>query len=764
MMVARNTPAKNNEAFAEFQFYRAHYYQSLRPSDESAILSRANAFAFALDNMTLSIEGMFAGSQRAAFPNVYHHHRRKQSKTDCYPNQPKNRNKVTGGRFTQSQYRESLRYWNGDDDYARLEKELLTEEERGLFDSMKVMGKRVTGHMIPDYESVLQDGLDSIIAEAKAKREDADGDTGEFYDAVITSSEAVIRWAGRYADLAESEVENFRSEKKKNELKRIATACRSVPRHGANSFYEALQSLWIMHSSLMLEQMTPYASSLGRFDQYMYPFFYQDTENGEVTETQAKNMLIGFFKKTCEGYQVSQNLLIGGVKWDYGKPLPKRNVDVGKMMDQGVLVDATNSLSRLVLTAVDESGLTQPSVALRYHNGIPEDVFEQALDVGQRKGGMPAFHNDHSVIPAMVKAGYGVEDAVNFVVAGCQEPTAVDDNSATTAGRMSLPAIVRDVIFRGRDGRYDTFEKLMRASKRAVTSAIKSMVTMEEKYDRMQWETRPVPLLSGMMASCMEKGVDYRQGGTRYNYSGCFGVGLANTANMLAGVKNLVYEEGVDYNRLVSAIDNNWRGEEELRQRCFSSPKFGKDLAYVDDIANELFTHFCKTVSRQRNARGGIWKAGFNTPTIHVLMGEKCEATPDGRYDGDSFAYGTGPMMGTTNGVPTEIIKSVGGLPQERAAHGTDFELAYPPDSRGGSVDLGIVGSLVKTYMGLGGHHLQLHSMGIKELRAAQVDPKKYWNMVVRVHGFSARFVLLDSQTQEDIIGRLEGGAKTPGV
>jgi len=758
--VVTNDPSLNNEAFAEFQFYRANYYRLFPQAPP--MYKRANAFLHAVENMTIDIEGIFAGSQRAAFPHSYHHFEGRQSIADCFPENPFFTNKLTEKRFTPEEYKAALDYWTTEDEYAVREKTLLTPAERALFDSMTVMGKRVTGHMIAGYEAILQKGLEAVIEIADAKERQFTGQPKEqFYGAVAISAKAVIEWTNRYANLAEQEAESLANiaPKRAAELREIAKACRKVPAEGASTFYEALQSLWIVHSALMLEQMTPYASSFGRFDQFMYPFYEADIESGTLTREKAKELLIGFYEKTCESNQVSQNLLIGGLKPNPEKPLPEKptRVDVHQLIEEGFLIDATNELSLLILEAIDESGLPQPSVALRYHEKLPENFYHYALDVAQRRGGIPPMHNDHSVIPAMVRAGYELEDAVDYVIAGCQEPTAIDDNSATTAGRMSLPAIVRGVFVNSTSR---TFDDLLLNSKRAISTAINNMVDMEKMYDRMQWELRPVPLLSGLMPHCMETGIDYRAGGTRYNYSGCFGVGLANAANMLAAIKSVVYDQkDISYSDLVSAIENNWHETRNLQEMCLHAPKFGNNDPYVDSIAIELFTHFCDEVAVQLNARGGKWKPGYNTPTIHVLMGEKCPATPDGRMEHEAFAYGTGHMQGTTSS-PTGIINSVGSLPQILASHGTDFELSFPPTIVRHPQDrIGIISSLVSTYMQKGGHHLQLHSVAIKDLLDAQKHPEKHTDMLVRVHGFSAYFIRLDTQTQNDIIERLVGGS-----
>ncbi len=751
-----NSPSKNNEAFAEFQYYRLKSYENHQ--GEPAILKRARAFEYALKNMTLSIEGIFAGSQRAAFPHVYHHFTGKQSKVDCYPEDPNYINKLTGRRFEAREYQDALRYWDQEDEYAKTEKGLLTDEEKALFDSMTVIGKRVTGHMIANYEPVLGHGLEAVIQDAQARMEE--GSSSEkrlFYEAVKISAEAVINWAERYSKLAKQEARSTNDHKREEELKRIAEACKKVPGKGATNFYEALQSFWLLHSALMLEQMTPYASSFGRFDQYMFPFYIKDIEAGMTTE-EAKQMLTGFYAKANEGDQVSQNLLIGGLKANPGRTLPQEpgEVDVSKLLKDGHLVDATNDLSRLILDSIDEPRLPQPSVALRYHRSLPKDFFHEALHVAMRRGGIPAIHNDHSVIPTMVRAGYSPEDAINYVIAGCQEFTAVDDNSATTAGRMSLPEIIRRVTV---NQSFDNYESLLTASKQVIKDAIHKMVVMERKYDEMQWTLRPVPFLSAMMPHCMEEGKDYRAGGTKYNFSGCFAVGLANAANMLAALKKCVFDQkSIDYDELIGAIENNWEDRELLRSNCLSAPKFGNDDQYADDIARDLFEYICDVVSVERNARGGFWKPGFNTPTIHVIMGGTCRATPDGRNDFESFAYGTGPMMGTTHGIPTEIILSVGKLEQFPATHGTDFELAFSPGILPRESGLRILDSLVRTYFDLGGHHLQLHVVNPSVLRDAQKHPQKYPDLIVRVHGFSAKFIKLDEMTQKDIIARLEGG------
>jgi formate C-acetyltransferase len=399
---------------------------------------------------------------------------------------------------------------------------------------------------------------------------------------------------------------------------------------------------------------------------------------------------------------------------------------------------------------------------------------ERAAELASKGGGMPTIVNNKVVVRSMMENGASLEDARNAVIAGCQEFLVQGaENARTTASWFSLPKCLELTLNRGRSmlsGKflgidtgnpyeacsYEEFEKMFRDQ---VDYFIEKVVESANRCDVLLAEKRPVPFISTIMNDCIEKGRDFRKDGARYNYSGFLCHGVANTADSLAVIKKLVFEEReTTMPELVEALKDNWEGHEKLLDKVRSVPKYGNDNDYVDTIAVRIAERISNTVPRFKNNYGGKFRPGFSTPSTHVLYGRKCAATPDGRKHKDNFAYGFGPMEGCSLEGPTAVINSCTKFPHWKAYHGLAFNLSFPPSAVKGEEGIKRLESIVKVYLKKGGRYVHFNIQDVETLKRAQKEPEKYKDLIVRVHGMSAYFVNLDPLIQEDIIKRIECG------
>ncbi|MBM4080404.1 MAG: hypothetical protein FJ278_11945, partial [Planctomycetes bacterium] len=640
------------------------------------------------------------------------------------------------------------------DPYEKAVKGLLTADEAAAHEEQVCIGKRVTAHIIPDFEKALKAGLGGIIAEAQELRGRAASTDGrfhspkDFYEAVIISCHAAIALAHRYRDLA-----------RRRGLTRIAEVCDRVPEHPARGFHEALQCVWFVFELVTLEQSpNAYALSVGRLDQFAWPCYERDIASGALTREQALELLEALWLKFMVGrsaWAVSQNILVGGVTAD------------GR--------DASNELTLLALEATEDLRVPQPSVALRWHPNLPERVVDKALQVLKLGLGIPAIHFDPNVLTAMTRMGYSAEDARNYVIAGCQEFCLPGcDNSRTTAGKLNLAKCLELALNdgvstvsgkrlgpqTGEPAQLASFEHLLAAFQAQLRFFVDMMVRCHNKSDLLIARERPTPFLSAVMADCLKKGVDVRSDGARWNFSGCLVHGLGTVVDSLFAIKKLVFDEQrVTLVEMAEALRTDWRGQEMLRQLCLHGvAKYGNDDEDVDALAPVVAKMACDDLQARTNAWGGRWKAGFNTPSTHVHYGYATGATPDGRRKGDPLSYGSGPMQGVTRHGPTAIIKSVTRFDHTLAGQGTDLNLSLHPTALEGDDGLAKLRSLIRTLGDRGANHVQVNVVTAKALRDAQQHPEQYADLVVRVHGFSTFFTALARDIQDDLIARTESG------
>lgn len=417
--------------------------------------------------------------------------------------------------------------------------------------------------------------------------------------------------------------------------------------------------------------------------------------------------------------------------------------------------------------------LPQPSFSIRYHANTPEEFLLKACEVVRLGTGKPAMYNDIAEIPSLLNRGVNIYDARDYGIVGCVEQSVPGKTyGGHGASKLNLAKVLEITLHNGVDpvtnkqlglqtgeaSSFHSFEELMNAYKTQVKYFVKLMVIMEHALTKVHADLAPVPFVSSLVDDCIEKGKDLMEGGAHYNFIGPEGIGVATTADSLAAIKKLVFEEGkLSLNQIVEMLKVNFDGYENIRQMLINrAPKYGNDDDYVDLLAREVAGTYCREVEKYKTLRGGVFSPGMYPATAHVPMGMAVGATPDGRFAGTPLNDGVSPCQGRDILGPTASMKSVAKIDHVLVSNGTLLNMKFNPTSLQGNRSIDKFMSLIKSYFNLGGMHVQFNVISADTLRKAQSEPEKYRDLVVRVAGYSAFFTGLDKSIQDEIISRTE--------
>jgi len=665
------------------------------------------------------------------------------------------------GAFPQERIDKVRDFWLNEE-YERTRNSHFTPEEQAWMNEAVFFVEPVTGHVIFDAPTVLAEGYSGILARIEEKLEaEKDEEKRLFYESVRMALRAAMAFANRYSDLAASmasrgiprlggagPVKNHGQDAHATEeLLEISRILKKVPAGPAGSFYEAMQSYWLTYVIMHIEQTpNPYAFSLGRVDQFFYPYYRKDKDAGRISDEDAIELIQDLWTHVNVGrklWAVSQNAMVGGVRADGS--------------------DATNELSHLIFEATEDLAIPLPTITLKFHRGTPPELFDRAIKLLLKGRGQPTIINDEVVAKSKMATGVSPEDARQSVIAGCQEPLVQGaENARTTASWFSLPRCLELALNDGVSlltgkhiglstgtlAEYSTYEQLYEAFWKQVDFFIERAVDCANRCDKLMAELRPVPFISAIMNDCIENGRDFRKDGARYNFSGFLCHGVANVADSLAALKKLVFEEKrLEAKDVLNALRTNYESDPALRLTLINhAPKYGNDDDYVDSIAAEVAERVADTVPKYKNSFGGAFRTGFSTPSTHVLYGMRCGATPDGRRNRETFAFGIGPMQGYNRNGPTALARSVTKFPHWKATHGLAFSQTLPPGTIASPEDVEKLKSFIRSYLGIGGRYIHYNVQDVETHR----------DIIVRVHGMNAYFVNLDPIIQDDIISRAE--------
>ena len=628
---------------------------------------------------------------------------------------------------------------------------------------------RDAGHQMPNNEKVLHKGLKGIREEVVWYMAQLDQpymhfglrEKRDFYKAVLITIDAAIAYAKRYADRAREMASTEDDAKRKKELERIAEVCEQVPANPARNWWEAVQSVWMIHVIVNCELMGE-VNSFGRFDQYMYPYYKKSViDEKTMTHDEALEFLECFHTKLDCGMEITQSLTIGGQSRD------------GK--------DACNEVTMLCLEADEQLSIVQPETAMRIWEGTPDKYLRKAAEVIRLGRGKPKFTGDRKGIKMVSKAypDLTIEDWREYAVLGC---SATDLPYITMAhnweGDNNVAKLVELVLHNGRcalcgkqigplTGDPRTFESI-----EAVRQAFREQVFYWTKYfvkgtkvlKENQARFFPAPFSSSLAEGPLQKGLDIIQGGTWYTTYGMLLGGLADTADSLGVIDKLIYrDKRVTWAQLLEAVKANWEGYENLRQLCINSvSKYGNDDDFADEWAGwvmDTWQDSIDWINTQKDLLpdwGGKWLGKTTVGQTNVAHGRLAGALPNGHTNPRPLGDTISPSQGMDRNGPTAVIKSVSKLPTHRLPAGGPMNLRLSPQMVATDRDIDNFVAFLRTFEELGVYHIQFNVISSDTLRKAMKEPEKYRDLMVRVASYVSYFVDLTKSQQLDIISRTE--------
>lgn len=759
-----------------------------RHADKPVTLKRAYMLENVLANMSIFIEPatLLAGNQASSnrFAPIF-----PEYAMDWVIRELDEFEKRDGDAFfiteeTKQQLREIYPFWEHN---TLLDKGLaaMPPDSRVFYDLgiIKAEGNLTSGdaHIAVAYEDVLRKGLKSYEARTLACMKQLDLSDYKnlkkyyFYQSILIVIKAVRNFAGRYASLAEEQAKQADSQRA-SELLEMARILRKVPYEPAETFWEAVQSLWIVHLALQIES-NGHSLSYGRIDQYLYPYYEKDLAEGRITEDAACELLTNLWLKT---FTINKIRPWSHTQFSAGSPLYQNATIGGQTPDKK---DAVNPLSYLILRSVAQTRLPQPNLTVRYHAGLSEDFMNEAIEVVKLGFGMPAFNNDEIIIPSFLALGVKEEDAYNYSAIGCVE-TAVPGKWGYRCTGMSFLNFPKSLLIAMNDGidpksgkklvegvghfrDMKSFDELNHAWDVIIRDFTRHSAIIENVCDMVLEETVPDILCSALCEDCIGRGLTLKEGGAVYDFISGLQVGIANLADSLAAIKKLVFEEQrLSPAQLWEALQSDFAGEEgeRIRQMLLNdAPKYGNDDDYVDRLLVDAYNVYIDEVKKYPNTRfgrgpiGGIRYAGTSSISANVGQGRGTLATPDGRHAGEPLAEGCSPSHAMDRKGPTAVFKSVSKLPTKEITGGVLLNQKVTPALLAKEENKQKLIQLLRTFFNvLHGYHVQYNVVSRETLLDAQKHPEKHRDLIVRVAGYSAFFNVLSRQTQDDIIARTE--------
>jgi len=616
------------------------------------------------------------------------------------------------------------------------------------------------GHFLPNYERMLKLGVKGYL-------ESIEGRQGDLYQAARIAGEGLVDLAHRFAQEAELLAAEEKDPVRAAELREIAFICHKVPCYPAETFHEALQSLWLTHMAVNLEGLNS-AISFGRMDQYLYPYYERDLEQGRISRDTARELLLCFSAKCTEHVF----LLSEKVSQFHGGYLVVQAVIVGGMDRNGK--DAVNDLTYLFLDVMEEAGLRDPNYQARVHAGSPEKYVERVAEVARKGHAVPALFGDEAAIASLKAHNYPLEEARDYAVVGCVE-LALPGKSffSTDAGLFNLPLCLELALNQGKRFRsrrrigmatpepatFTSIEQVLGAFQTQVEYMAARMVSDLQVVEKGNRDYHPTPLSSMLVDGCLESGKDVTEGGALYNSSGIQGVGVADVADSLAALDYVVFQRRkYTMPQVMRALRANFATAPEIHGELSEAPKYGNDHQSPDRYADLVARIFHDALAKHVNTRGGQYVPGFYSVTCHIAFGKKVGALPSGRRAGEPFAASLGPANGRDRSGPTALLKSVARVDSRLSPNGYALNLRFDPATLAGDEGVNVLVVLIKGFFGYGGMEMQLNVLDPEMLEDARLHPGTHPELVVRVSGYCAYFDDLPDDAKLEIISRTRLG------
>lgn len=684
---------------------------------------------------------------------------------------------------------ELCKYWQGKSVEDYVNERLEYDQVKGSQLGEKIFQTNVyhyagVGHLVMDYERLMKQGYDGIIAHAKsceAKLDKKDVEYGEkrdFYKAMIIMLEASKKYIKRYAALAEEHAAKEDNAKRKEELLQMAENCHQIAGGTPKTFWQALQ-LFNFATTMTQIEGNGHSISYGRMDQWLFPYFDADMKNKTISKEFALELIEVQYVKMNNPTKLKDK---GTVIVRNGRGFGGESLTIGGVDRDGN--DATNDLTMLMLEASAHTRMMNPWVCVRMHENTPYELKVKAVECIRAGYGHPKLFNDTPTIKGMMRKGMTLEEARDYAVVGCVEPslpgkefgwhdaayvnTAKMMEMVLNGGRvigegLKVPADTQIGPDTGSLETYQNFEEVLKSVEKQFEYWCDQMCSSLNIIDNAHRALKPTPYVSAFFEDCIESGKDMTEGGCKYNGIGPQASGVATCADSLATIKQLVFDEkrytGAE---LLQAVKDNWVGHEKLYALVNSSKvhHYGNDDDYADDLFKFMFECYCRNIRGRKTARGGEYSPGVYSVNANVGMGLFTNASLDGRTAGEAISDNMGPVHtdGGSHDVcgPTAIANSVAKVDHSLASNGTLLNLRFPQEAVAGTEGRDNLVSFIDEYISKNGMHVQFNVMSSKTMRAAQKNPENYKDMLVRVAGYSAYFVELGKPLQKDLIQRTE--------
>ena len=618
-----------------------------------------------------------------------------------------------------------------------------------------------SGHVLPSYARLLRRGWAGLRAEAveslgSCSTEEEQATVESFMIAIDACSMYIRRYrdeAGKLLEAAMAGKGEGAGTDRIRELRRMRDALDHIAEEPAGSFYEAVQLVYLVHEMMYCENV-PSAVSLGRVDQYLYPYYVKDLETGAITHEEAADLIDAMWLKVSGYRKAYQNLAVGGCGPD------------GK--------NACNELTRMCLDTAARLRTDQPSIAFRWPEDIDDETWDSVLSLIREGMGFPAMMYDPCYMSALKDAGVSEEDVWDYAFVGCVEPVASGkENGYTELFRLNIPRILKLLLNKGADvetgrvyemkhkvdpgniERYDQLEEIFFDElKYWFEKMIRCLTHMQHLYAVKY----PLPCISVLTEDCIARKRDINNGGARYDHTGFNLCGVANAADALTAVRRVVFDGGAaTLAEYTQAVNANFEGYEDLREYAVRrAEKFGNDCELPDKIAARIAELAADTAEKHTTYTGGTFRLGMYSVEDHSSLGMLTGATHDGRKAGTALCNSSGAAQGMDVSGPTAMINSVTRFPMRRSGNGMVLDIKFTPAVIAGETGGKALRALIETYYRKGGMEIQVSAVSRETLLDAQKNPDQHGDLIVRVSGFSAYFTALNPVTQNEIIARTE--------
>ncbi len=754
------------------KFYRTN-------SDNDSIpIKRAKAFKYILENKEICInhDELIVGERgpqpkaTPTYPEICSH------SIDDFRilNSREKISFLTSKETMETQESEIIPFWQGksirDKIFDKVDPAWKIAYKAGVF--TEFLEQRAPGHTVLD-DKIYQKGLLDFQVDIqnsinKIKSENSNENLGKEDEliAMNISIEGMLSYARRYAEKAIEYANIAKTPQRKQELLKIAEICSRVPANAPQNFHEALQYYWFVHLGVITELNTWDSFNPGRLDQHLYPFYQSALESGEYTQVEMKELLQAFWIKFNNQPAPPK---VGVTAQESNTYTDFCLINLGGLTSQNK--DGVNELTYLILDVIEEMRLLQPSSMIQVSKKSPNKFIDRALKIIKSGFGQPSVFNTDMIIKEMLRQGKSHLDALCGGASGCVETGAFGKESYILTGYFNLVKVLEITLYNGLDPRtnhkvgiesgdplkFESFNDLLEAFERQLNHFINIKIKGNLVIEKLWADHLPAPFMSVFIDDCIKNGMDYNNGGARYNTSYIQGVGVGTITDSLSALKYHVFEKKtIDLSNFLKILKSNFNDNSEFRNiLLLNTPKYGNDDDFADDILKLVFEMFFQAVDGKPNYKKGHFRINLLPTTVHVYFGSVIGATPDGRKSGVPLSEGISPVQGSDKFGPTAVLKSAAKIDHSRTG-GTLLNQKFSPQLLNSKNNLEKIRYLIRAYFEMGGHHIQFNVVSAATLRKAQKNPEVYRDLIVRVAGYSDYFIDLGKQLQDEIIQRTE--------